>query len=53
MRDGDAVRIVALDGTRVIYVVERGGIYAVWNKAVWRAMPKADFAKDVVGEIYS
>jgi hypothetical protein len=52
-RGGDAVKIVAFDGSRVIYVVERAGIYPIWNKAMWRAMPKADFAKELLGEIFA
>jgi hypothetical protein len=51
-RGGDAVKIVAFDGSRVIYVVEHGGIYPVWNKAMWRALLKADFAKELLGEIF-
>jgi hypothetical protein len=45
--------VVAFDGSRVIYVVERAGIYPIWNKAMWRAMPKADFAKELLGEIFA
>jgi hypothetical protein len=52
-RSGDAVKIVTFDGSRVIYVVERGGLYPIWNKAMWRAMPKTDFAKELLGEIIS
>jgi len=51
--DADRHLIVAFDGSRVIYVVERAGIYPIWNKAMWRAMPKADFAKELLGEIFA
>jgi len=52
-RDGDAVKVVAFDGSRVIYVVAHGGIFPVWNRAMWRSMPKVEFAKEVISEISS
>jgi hypothetical protein len=47
----EVFKIVAFDGSRVIYVVERNGICPTWNKAAWRVISKVDFAKQVDREV--
>lgn len=49
--DGDVVKVVAFDGGRVVYVLERNGICPTWNKAAWRAMPKPDLAQQIEREV--
>ena len=49
--DGDVVKVVAFDGGRVVYVVERNGICPTWNKAAWRAMLKPDLAQQIEREV--
>jgi hypothetical protein len=39
--------IVAFDGERVIYVIERNGIRPVWNKAKWLTTRRDAFAQEV------
>jgi hypothetical protein len=41
----------SFDGSRVIYVVERNGMYPTWNKAAWRVMSRVDFAQHVDREV--
>jgi hypothetical protein len=43
--------IVAFDGSRVVYVVERNGICPTWNKAAWHVTSKLDFANQVDREV--
>ena len=47
----DLLKVVAFDGSCVVYVVERNGIYPTWNKAAWRAMPKPALAQQVEREV--
>jgi len=42
---------IDVDGSRVIYVVERNGMYPTWNKAAWRVMSRVDFAQHVDREV--
>ena len=49
--EGDVLKVVAFDGSCVVYVVERNGIYPTWNKAAWRAMPKPGLAQQVEREV--
>ena len=48
---GEIVKIVAFDGSRVVYVLERGGIYPIWNRAMWRVMSKPEFAQQIDREV--
>jgi hypothetical protein len=50
---GEEVKIVAFDGSCVIYVVGHRGIYPTWNRNMWRSTPKPDFAKEVAFEMVS
>ena len=49
--EAEVCKIVAFDGSRVIYVVERNGICPTWNKAAWRAMSRVDFAQEADREV--
>ena len=49
--NGEVRKIVSFDGGRVVYVVERGGMYPIWNKRDWIVVGKPDFAQQAVKEV--
>lgn len=49
--DGEVRKIVAFDGGRVIYVIERNGVCPVWNRAMWVMKWKQEFALQADREV--
>jgi hypothetical protein len=47
----DVLKILAFDGSFVMYVVRRNGVFPAWNKRWWLSMTREDFVREVISEV--
>jgi hypothetical protein len=47
----DVRKIVAFEGSYVIYVVGRSGTFPVWNKRWWLSTTREEFAREAQYEV--
>ena len=47
----DVRKIVAFEGSYVVYVVRRGGTFPAWNKRWWVSATREEFAREAQYEV--
>jgi hypothetical protein len=47
----DVRKIVAIEGSYVVYVVRRGGTFPAWNKRWWVSATREEFAREAQYEV--